>query len=131
VRIPVWPGVKLTLWGSVNPQTMQVGLAAPLKKPVKRIASMPGWAILFVRYNWKKRYGVRLTFQPVHGDAVDKWLQDQRDRHDRHGESSKFWHEINDMVNRYRLHADAGRPLGSHVCDATTVEDCDCTEAGR
>ncbi|RSN50515.1 hypothetical protein DMH12_24855 [Streptomyces sp. WAC 04229] len=66
--------------------------------------------------------------QPRRGDEFEAWLKAQRDKYDRHGESSEFWHEFDSALDRYRLHADMGVPLGGHVCEAKVVGDCECLE---
>lgn len=65
---------------------------------------------------------------PRRGDAFEQWLKTQRDQYDRHGESSEFWHEFNDALDRYRLHADTRTPLSEHVCEGRVAGDCDCLE---
>lgn len=67
--------------------------------------------------------------QPHRGDKTEQWLKAQRDRYDRHGESSEFWHEFDRALDEYRLHADTGTPLGEHVCEAKAVGDCECLES--
>lgn len=67
--------------------------------------------------------------QPNRGDKTEQWLKAQRDRYDRHGESSEFWHEFDRALDEYRLHADTGTPLGEHVCEAKVVGDCECLES--
>lgn len=66
--------------------------------------------------------------QPRRGDTVEAWLKAQRDQYDRGGESSEFWHEFDDALDLYRLHADTGTPLGEHVCEARMVGQCECLE---
>jgi hypothetical protein len=54
MRIPIWPGVRLSVWEKQNPEAVQVTMACyynPLK--VTRVASKRGWALLLVRYDWK------------------------------------------------------------------------------
>ena len=67
--------------------------------------------------------------QPHRGDQTEQWLKAQRDRYDRHGESSEFWHEFDRALDQYRLHADLGAPLDGHVCEAKVVGDCECLES--
>lgn len=54
MRIPLWPGVRLSVWEKQNPDAAKVTLAhSKPYEPVRRVLSMPGWMILLVRYNWK------------------------------------------------------------------------------
>ena len=69
--------------------------------------------------------------RPRRGDAFETWLKTQRERYDRHGESSEFWHEFDGALNRYRLHADMGVPLSEHVCEGRVAGDCECLEGGQ
>jgi hypothetical protein len=64
------------------------------------------------------------TVPPRRGDAVEAWLKAQRDRWNRHGDSSEFWHEFDSILDEYRLHADTGTPLDQHACENGTVDDC-------
>ncbi|MEW1630787.1 hypothetical protein AB0387_25935 [Streptomyces sp. NPDC089173] len=66
--------------------------------------------------------------RPQRGDAVDQWLRTYRERYDRNGESSEFWHEFDGLLDLYRLHADMGTPLDGHVCEARVIGDCECLE---
>ena len=55
MRIPIWPGVRLSVWEPQNPDAM--GVTAPhIHTPlrVQRVASKRGWALLLVRYDWRK-----------------------------------------------------------------------------
>ncbi|BFP50055.1 hypothetical protein KCMC57_64230 (plasmid) [Kitasatospora sp. CMC57] len=61
---------------------------------------------------------------PRRGDAIEAWLKAQRDRFDRHGDSSEFWHEFDTILDEYRLHADTGTPLGQHACENGNADDC-------
>ncbi|MFF4834064.1 hypothetical protein [Streptomyces sp. NPDC001315] len=65
---------------------------------------------------------------PRRGDPVEAWLKTQRDRYDRDGESSEFWHEFDAALDLYRLHAGTGTPLTQHVCEGQAVGDCECLE---
>lgn len=56
MRIPIGPGVRLSLLEKQNPEAVQIKLATyykPLK--VTRVASMRGWMLLFVRYDWRNK----------------------------------------------------------------------------
>ncbi|MFI8439975.1 hypothetical protein ACIGKG_05065 [Streptomyces rochei] len=63
--------------------------------------------------------------QARRGDAFEAWLKAQRDDHPR---SSHAWFMVDCVLDRYRLHADTGTPLGEHVCEARVVGDCECLE---
>ncbi|MBR8638657.1 hypothetical protein KEF29_03420 [Streptomyces tuirus] len=64
--------------------------------------------------------------QPSRGDAVERWLKAQRDEHRDTGRG--VWTTLDNLLDRYRLHADMGVPLGGHVCEARVVGDCRCLE---
>ncbi|MCX4911863.1 hypothetical protein [Streptomyces sp. NBC_00878] len=54
MRIPVWPGVRLCVWERQNPEAVKVTLARSKPyEPVRRVLSMRGWMLLWVRYDWK------------------------------------------------------------------------------
>ncbi|SHL73514.1 hypothetical protein [Streptomyces yunnanensis] len=70
--------------------------------------------------------GYDLPHKPRRGDAVEQWLKAQRDmQRDRFGRTPA-WHNLDDLLDAYRLHADTGTPLGEHVCMAQAVGGCDC-----
>ncbi|MEW2393138.1 hypothetical protein AB0933_32735 [Streptomyces venezuelae] len=54
MRIPIWPGLRLSVWEKQNPEAVNIRLArsAPYE-PVRRVLSMRGWMLLLVRYDWK------------------------------------------------------------------------------
>lgn len=54
MHIPLWPGVRLSVWEKQNPDAVRVTLArfTPYE-PVWRVLSMRGWMLLLVRYDWK------------------------------------------------------------------------------
>jgi hypothetical protein len=54
MRIPIWPGIRLSIWEKQNPDAMKVEIAC-YYKPIKvtRVASKRGWALLLVRYGWR------------------------------------------------------------------------------
>jgi hypothetical protein len=66
-----------------------------------------------------------MTELPRRGDQFEAWLKAQRDEHPR---SSHAWFMTDCILDRYRLHADTGTPLGEHVCEGRAVGDCDCLE---
>lgn len=54
MRIPVWPGVRLSVWEKQNPEAVKVTLARGKPyDPMRRVLSMRGWMLLFIRYDWK------------------------------------------------------------------------------
>lgn len=54
MRILIWPGVRLSVWEKQNPDAVKVTLARSTpKEPVRRVLSMRGWMLLWVRYDWK------------------------------------------------------------------------------
>lgn len=54
MRVPIWPGVRLSVWEQQNPDAVKVTLARSTpKEPVRRVLSMRGWMLLWVRYDWK------------------------------------------------------------------------------
>lgn len=56
MRIPLWPGVRLSVWEKQNPKAVQVTLArGEPYDPVRRVLSVPGWMLLLIRYDWKDR----------------------------------------------------------------------------
>lgn len=79
MRIPIWPGVRLSVWEKQNPSAVRVVMPSTmLRPPVRRVLSMRGWMILLVRYDWKKsgRYyqpetGIReQSERPAHPDGT-------------------------------------------------------------
>jgi hypothetical protein len=60
---------------------------------------------------------------PRRSDAIDHWLRDQREQAD-----PSTWHTINNLLDRYRLHADTKTPLDMHVCRGLLIGDCECFE---
>lgn len=65
---------------------------------------------------------------PARGDDVETWLKTQRDRHTDGYTRDPEWEALDCLLDRYRLHADTGTPLGEHVCEGTLAGDCDCFE---
>jgi hypothetical protein len=54
MRIPIWPGIRLSVWEPQNPAAVNVTLAFKRQPPtVRRVLSMRGWMILLVRYDWR------------------------------------------------------------------------------
>lgn len=61
---------------------------------------------------------------PRRGDAFEAWLKARRDA----TTTWTPWHALDDILDRYRLHADTGTPLDEHVCEGQAVGDCECLE---
>ncbi|ARX81496.1 hypothetical protein SMD44_00894 [Streptomyces alboflavus] len=56
MRIPIWPGVRLSVWEPQNPEAVHVRLANYWKPfPVRRVLSKRGWMILWIRYDWRDK----------------------------------------------------------------------------
>ncbi|MGW5173185.1 hypothetical protein ACWERY_02305 [Streptomyces sp. NPDC004082] len=65
--------------------------------------------------------------RPARGDAVEAWLKAQRDQFGWRGANDRLLYDALDgVLDRYRLHADSGTPLGKHVCEGQAVGDCEC-----
>jgi hypothetical protein len=73
--------------------------------------------------------GYDLPPVPRRGDAVEAWLRAERDQHEDHYGRTPSWYAVDDVLDRYRLHADTGTALTEHVCEGRMVGDCDCLEA--
>lgn len=55
MRIPIWPGVRLSVWEKQNHEALRVTMPnTTMREPVRRVLSKRGWALLLVRYDWKK-----------------------------------------------------------------------------
>lgn len=93
MRIPIWPGVRLSVWEKQDPQAVKVTLARSKPyAPVRRVLSAPGWMLLWVRYDWRDnshpedvaylRPGVREVRILVHAptdENAGQWAQTIRD----------------------------------------------------
>lgn len=54
MRIPIWPGIRLSVWEKQNPDAVQVRLPyAQPRQPLRRVLSKRGWMLLLVRYDWR------------------------------------------------------------------------------
>jgi hypothetical protein len=54
MRIPLWKDLRLSVWERQNPNAVKVTLARSKPyEPVRRVLSMRGWMLLWVRYDWK------------------------------------------------------------------------------
>ncbi|MBX9392238.1 hypothetical protein K4749_01155 [Streptomyces sp. TRM72054] len=65
------------------------------------------------------------SMRPRRGDQFEAWLKEFRDACA--GQTDE-WHAFDAALDRYRLHADTGTPLGEHVCEGQAVGDCECLE---
>ena len=56
MRIPLWPGVRLSVWEKQNPDAVKVvtPFVTPYE-PIRRVLSKRGWMLLLVRYDWRDR----------------------------------------------------------------------------
>lgn len=70
--------------------------------------------------------GTQQQVQPARGDQFEAWLKTQRDAATGYTDA---WNALDDALDRYRLHADTGTPLGEHVCEGKVVGDCECLES--
>lgn len=55
MRIPVWPGVRLSVWEKQDPGMVEIKLR-DYRWPfsVRRILSKRGWMLLLIRYDWQE-----------------------------------------------------------------------------
>jgi hypothetical protein len=54
MRIPLWPGLRLSVWERQNPDAVKVTMARSKPyQPIRRVLSMRGWMLLWVRYDWR------------------------------------------------------------------------------
>jgi hypothetical protein len=54
MRIRLGRDRRLSVWERQNPEAVSVRLARSKPfEPVRRVLSMPGWMLLWVRYDWK------------------------------------------------------------------------------
>lgn len=54
MRIPIWAGIRLSVWEKQNPEAVQIRLPyAQPQQPVRRVLSMRGWMLLLIRYDWR------------------------------------------------------------------------------
>lgn len=63
---------------------------------------------------------------PARRDQFEAWLKTQRDRW--FDDTGAEWRTLDDLLDRYRLHADTGTPLAEHVCEGRAAGDCECLE---
>lgn len=74
MHIPLWPGIRLSLWEPQSPEAVHVTMASYYKPlNVTRVASKRGWALLLVRYDWRD-HG---TYEPDVRDREVNRLRDQ------------------------------------------------------
>jgi hypothetical protein len=72
--------------------------------------------------------GYALLPPPARGDAVEVWLKAARDVHSDRCGVTPAWFVLDDLLDRYRLHADTRTPLTGHVCQSQVIGDCECLE---
>lgn len=59
---------------------------------------------------------------PRRDDQVAAWIKRRRDAYDQQHDVQ--WDVLDELLDDYRLHADAGVPLDQHVCEGGTPDDC-------
>ena len=77
MRVPIWPGVRLSVWEKQNPDAVKVTTPfATLHQPVRRVLSMRGWFLLLCRYDWRdKRNQLERMDTPENGAWHTVWLE--------------------------------------------------------
>jgi hypothetical protein len=56
LRVPIWPGVRLSIGGSPKPEAVRVVLGGPrppAEQRTVRLISKRGWMLLLVSYDWR------------------------------------------------------------------------------
>jgi hypothetical protein len=77
VRIPIWPGVRLSVWEKQDPDAVKVvtPFVTP-HQPIRRVLSKRGWMLLLVRYDWRdKRNQLERLDTPENGAWFTVWLE--------------------------------------------------------
>lgn len=73
LRIPIWPGIRLTFGGAPQPEAVRVVLGGP--RPVEpstvRIVSKRGWMVLLVRYDWRATQAPPVTVRRIPMDGAE------------------------------------------------------------
>jgi hypothetical protein len=73
MRIPLWKDLRLSVWEPQNPDAVKVTLARSKPyEPVRRVLSMRGWMLLFVRYDWKDAKPAADASSPSVPDLVEQ-----------------------------------------------------------
>ncbi|WP_331764774.1 hypothetical protein [Streptomyces sp. NBC_01238] len=68
MRIPIWPGVRLSVWEPQNPDAVKVTMACYYKPfKVTRVLSKRGWLVLLIRYDWRDTG----TYEPPRRDTAE------------------------------------------------------------
>jgi hypothetical protein len=90
------------------------------------VSEWPDW-LAALAGTWRPAYPAGT--QPRRGDAFEAWLKKERDDYasDRANDPAAY-DALDDLLDRYRLHADTGTPLGEHVCEGQVVGDCEFLE---
>lgn len=105
----------------------QAGWAVGQAKSFRAHRERQGLPVDDIREEWPVVPApVPVPHQPQRGDAVEAWLKAERDaQKDQYGHAP-LWYALDNLLDRYRLHADTVTPLGEHVCEPHC--DCDLTE---
>lgn len=77
MRIPIWPGIRLSVWEKQNPQAVKVvtPFITPYQ-PIRRVLSKRGWMLLLVRYDWRdRRNQLERLDTPENGAWHTVWLE--------------------------------------------------------
>ena len=77
MRIPLWPGVRLSVWEEQNPDAVKVvtPFVTPYE-PIRRVLSKRGWFLLLVRYDWRDRGNqLERLDTPENGAWHTVWLE--------------------------------------------------------
>lgn len=77
MRIPIWPGVRLSVWEKQNPDAVKVVIpfVTPYE-PIRRVLSKRGWMLLLVRYDWRdRRNQLERLDTPENGAWHTVWLE--------------------------------------------------------
>ncbi|QKW31467.1 hypothetical protein HUT11_35480 (plasmid) [Streptomyces seoulensis] len=93
--------------------------------PCQQCSARTTVAIRLRRLADEAQQSERVAYRPQRGDEFERWLKAQRDSCFGHASS---WAAVDGLLDRYRLHADTGTPLGEHVCEGQVVGDCECLE---
>lgn len=77
MRVPIWPGVRLSVWEKQNPDAVKVvtPFVTP-HQPIRRVLSKRGWFLLLVRYDWRdRRNQLERLDTPENGAWNQVWLE--------------------------------------------------------
>lgn len=67
LRVPIWPGIRLTFGGQPKPEAVRVlfGGPRPVESSAVRIVSKRGWMVLLVRYDWRATQAPPVTVRRI------------------------------------------------------------------